>query len=143
MKKIALIECNLDLLTLSLSYVFFETLVLKSAVNKVNRKVCAGACLILAAKLNDVKGTPLSGLIEVRTNQYFLRIHILYYYIILFYVVYGLLFDFQLQKIENVFRVGRKDLLASEFAVLVALEFGLHVPTWQVYPHYVRLLHEV
>ena len=76
MKKITLIECNLDLLTLSLSYVFYETLVLKSAVNKVNRKVCAGACLILAAKLNDVKGTALSGLIDVRSiwgisNQYY------------------------------------------------------------------------
>ena len=67
MKKITLIECSLDLLTLSLSYVFYETLVLKSAVNKVNRKVCAGACLILAAKLNDVKGTALSGLIDVRS----------------------------------------------------------------------------
>ena len=70
MKKIALMECNLDLLTLSLSYVFFETLVLKSAVNKMNRKVCAGASLILAAKLNDVKGMSLSGLIEVcQKNQ--------------------------------------------------------------------------
>ena len=69
MKKIALMECNLDLLTLSLSYVFFETLVLKSAVNKMNRKVCAGASLILAAKLNDVKGTSLSGLIEVKLTQ--------------------------------------------------------------------------
>merc|ERR1712062_219969 len=68
MKKIALMECNLDLLTLSLSYVFFETLVLKSAVNKMNRKVCAGASLILAAKLNDVKGTSLSGLIEKIEN---------------------------------------------------------------------------
>ena len=73
MKKIALIECNLDLLTLSLSYVFYETLVLKSAVNKINRKVCAGACLILAAKLNDVKGTSLSGLIEVNRPKKFIE----------------------------------------------------------------------
>ena len=71
MKKIALMECSLDLLTLSLSYVFFETLVLKSAVNKMNRKVCAGASLILAAKLNDVKGTSLSGLIEVEISSNF------------------------------------------------------------------------
>lgn len=65
MKKIALSECNLDLLTLATSYVYFEILVLKSVVNKLNRKVCAGSCLILAAKLNDVKGACLTTLIEV------------------------------------------------------------------------------
>ena len=147
MKKITLIECSLDLLTLSLSYVFYETLVLKSAVNKVNRKVCAGACLILAAKLNDVKGTALSGLIDVRSiwgisNQYYNSL-LIFFLVIILMTMYILIFVFILQKIENVFRVSRKDLLASEFAVLVALEFGLHVPTWQVYPHYQRLLHEV
>ena len=144
MKKITLIECSLDLLTLSLSYVFYETLVLKSAVNKVNRKVCAGACLILAAKLNDVKGTALSGLIDVRNIWgYWTSITIFFRFVT--YTNNDVYFDFFciLQKIENVFRVSRKDLLASEFAVLVALEFGLHVPTWQVYPHYQRLLHEV
>ena len=143
MKKITLIECSLDLLTLSLSYVFYETLVLKSAVNKVNRKVCAGACLILAAKLNDVKGTALSGLIDVRNIWGYWTSITIHSLLIILMTMYILIIFFILQKIENVFRVSRKDLLASEFAVLVALEFGLHVPTWQVYPHYQRLLHEV
>ena len=65
LQKIAISECNLDLLTLSQSFVYFEQLVLKNRITKINRKYCAGACLILAAKLNDVKGQNLTHLIEV------------------------------------------------------------------------------
>ena len=65
MRRIAIIECSLDLLTLSLAYVYYEQLVLKVAVNKLNRKAIAGACLLLAAKLNDVKGMALTCFIEV------------------------------------------------------------------------------
>ena len=69
MKRIVVHECGLDLLTVSLSYVYFEILVLKGTINKANRKFCAGACIILAAKVNDVKGAALSLLIEVRGDN--------------------------------------------------------------------------
>lgn len=134
MRKIARLEYGIDLLTVAMAYVYFEKLILRNIVTKQTRKLCAGACLLLAAKFNDARRDILKSLIEVGTcfvlcsNQSNFISHNNIYT--------------NLQRIEGVFRLNRKDLFTSEFAVLVALEFGLHLPTWEIFPHYQRLIYE-
>ncbi|RXM36085.1 CDK5 and ABL1 enzyme substrate 1 [Acipenser ruthenus] len=108
MRKLAQDECSFEEPTVAMAFVYFEKLALKGTLNKQNRKLCAGACVLLAAKIgSDLKKQEVKHLID---------------------------------KLEEKFRLNRRELIAFEFPVLVALEFALHLAEHEVMPHYRRLL---
>ncbi|XP_004853219.1 CDK5 and ABL1 enzyme substrate 1 isoform X2 [Heterocephalus glaber] len=108
MRKLAQEDCGFEEPTVAMAFVYFEKLALKGKLNKQNRKLCAGACMLLAAKIgSDLKKHEVKHLID---------------------------------KLEEKFRLNRRELIAFEFPVLVALEFALHLPEHEVMPHYRRLI---
>lgn len=47
-----------------------------------------------------------------------------------------------LQKLEERFRISRRELISFEFTILVALEMALYLPESKVLPHYRRLVQQ-
>uniref|UniRef100_A0A1A7YPR6 Cdk5 and Abl enzyme substrate 2a n=1 Tax=Iconisemion striatum TaxID=60296 RepID=A0A1A7YPR6_9TELE len=47
-----------------------------------------------------------------------------------------------IDKLEERFRINRRELIPLEFSVLVALEMGLYLPESKVMPHYRRLVQQ-
>lgn len=154
-------ECSLEPGTVSMAYVYFEKLVLQGKLNKQNRKLCAGACVLLAAKISsDLRKNEVKQLIEVSLRALprpaaCLRVlpgttRGVGGHCPALHLEWGpmppqvcsprltLLF-LSTQKLEERFRFNRRDLIGFEFTVLVALELALYLPETQVLPHYRRL----
>lgn len=65
-RKLAQDECGYEEPTVAMAFVYFEKLVLQGKLNKQNRKLCAGACVLLAAKIGgDLKKHEVKLLIDV------------------------------------------------------------------------------
>ncbi|XP_028309461.1 CDK5 and ABL1 enzyme substrate 2-like [Gouania willdenowi] len=48
-----------------------------------------------------------------------------------------------IDRLEERFRIGRRDLISFEFTILVALQMALYLPESKVLPHYRRLVQQV
>ncbi|KAJ3131664.1 hypothetical protein HK101_004689, partial [Irineochytrium annulatum] len=58
-------EQDLEFSSIASAYVFLEKLIMKNAVTKLNRRLIASVCILLAAKVNDPKETDYAKLVEV------------------------------------------------------------------------------
>ncbi|TPX51617.1 hypothetical protein SeMB42_g00129 [Synchytrium endobioticum] len=58
-------ERDMEISSIACSYVYLEKLILKNHVSKINRKLIAACCLLLAAKVNDPKEFDYAELMEV------------------------------------------------------------------------------
>lgn len=66
MRKLAQEDCGFEEPTVAMAFVYFEKLALKGKLNKQNRKLCAGACVLLAAKIgSDLRKHEVKHLIDV------------------------------------------------------------------------------
>ncbi|KAB0404609.1 hypothetical protein E2I00_017056 [Balaenoptera physalus] len=141
-------ECGLEPVTVSMAYVYFEKLVLQGKLNKQNRKLCAGACVLLAAKISsDLRKNDVKQLIDVSMHVPAAGAGIpptprpghLAAWTGTGGGAAAQPLSSSTQKLEEKFRFNRRDLIGFEFTVLVALELALYLPENQVLPHYRRL----
>ena len=65
-RKLAQADCGYEEPTVAMAFVYFEKLALHGKIDKQNRKLCAGACILLAAKIgSDLRKPEVKSLIDV------------------------------------------------------------------------------
>jgi len=111
LRDIATTNPEVDLSTVALAWVYFEKLVLGDVVRKHNRKLLAGACLVLAFKFNQEADRS-----SVRRLATCIR------------------------KLDRKDQLNSAALNDAELKVFVWLKFYLHIGQEQAMPHLQRLL---
>ncbi|CAK0841920.1 unnamed protein product [Prorocentrum cordatum] len=120
MREIAATVDELDISTVATAWVYFEKLVLGDFVRKANRKLLAGASLILAFKFNQ----PSWGSRDKETSEAALL---------------KKLAD-RIRKLDRKDQLDQAALRNAEVRVFVWLEFSLHLQRAEVLPHLHRML---
>jgi len=123
------LEAGCEVGTVALACVFFERLCLDCRVDKRNRKLSMGACLLLSYKFNEpnigiddtnndiVPETPTK--LNKKSDAVFAAL---------------------LEFLAHEWSLGPKELFSAEWGVFVALEFKLHATPKQVAFHFKRLM---
>jgi len=114
LREMTLVLPELDISTVAMAWVFFDKLVLGHHVQKANRKLLAGACLVLAFKFNQHGDRAL-----LRRLAACIR------------------------KLDRKDQLNLDDIHDAELKVFVWLEFGLHLPWKAVIPHMKRFLKDL
>lgn len=114
LREITVVIPDLDMSTVALAWVYFEKLVLADRVRKGNRKLLAGACLILAFKFNQ-RGDRAS----LRQLEKCIR------------------------KLDRKDQLNSAALRDAELCVFVWLKFGLHTYRRAALPHLQRMLKDM
>jgi hypothetical protein len=128
---------DLDMSTLALGIVYFERLVIKSLVYKINRKLKFAACLLLAFKFNEGEFGE-SAPLPPDDVEVFVDVNIGNTKITVNGAEERL--QYTLNAIESALSVTRKQIFAVELQVFAELDFDLKIPTDKLMPHFLRLL---
>lgn len=108
---------DLELSTVVLSYVYFERLASKGVIQKENRKLAAGVCLLLAFKFNEA--------IVVTGDRRKVRLRALF------------------DTMERTLGVKKAEIQQAEFGLWVSLDFTLDVKRDHLFALYSELVNQL
>lgn len=118
LREITLAVPELDIACVAIGWAYFEKLVLSDRVRKANRKLLAGACLVLAWKFHQQ--------VDQRDrDDLFMRLAAC------------------IRRLDRKDQLSLSALQDAQLQVFVWLEFSLHIPRSEVLPHLQRMMKDL